>query len=224
MSATQLTRTVLHIITGLGHGGAENVLDRLVRSDRSNRHIIVSLHTEGALGPGLRAAGCEVHALGFERGSLHLGGLFQLWRIIRGARSAVVQTWMYHPNLVGGVLARLAGVSAIYWNLRRTELEQTSVKTRLIGKLGAWLSGAVPDRVICCATSVAEAHARHGYDASKMVVIPNGIDTGRFAPDPAAREAGRAALGVAPDATLIGCVARFHPDKDHRSLFAALRR
>lgn len=61
-----------------------------------------------------------------------------------------------------------------------------------------------------------------GYDAGRMVVIPNGYNLSQFRPDPEARAAVRAELGIAPDVPLIGLVARFDPQKDHRNLLQAL--
>jgi glycosyltransferase involved in cell wall biosynthesis len=54
-----------------------------------------------------------------------------------------------------------------------------------------------------------------------MVVIANGFDTDTFRPDPAARLSVREELGLEPDAPLLGLMARFHPQKDHRTFVRA---
>ena len=63
-----------------------------------------------------------------------------------------------------------------------------------------------------------------GYPDKKIVVIPNGFDTDLYKPDPAARITARQALGIDPDTALIGIVARFDPQKDHRNFIEAARR
>ena len=63
-----------------------------------------------------------------------------------------------------------------------------------------------------------------GYAADRMLVIPNGFDLGAFRPDPAAGPTLRRELGIPAPAPLIGLVARFHPQKDHSTFFAAARR
>ncbi len=73
MSARALR--VLHVITGLGQGGAESVLFRLATyPDAGVEHTVVSLTDEGIYGERLRAAGVAVHALGMKRGRVGLRG------------------------------------------------------------------------------------------------------------------------------------------------------
>jgi glycosyltransferase involved in cell wall biosynthesis len=57
-----------------------------------------------------------------------------------------------------------------------------------------------------------------------MVVIPNGFDLNVFRPDPAARLAVRAELGIDAEAVLIGLAARFDPQKDIGSFLRAAAR
>src|SRR5690606_18204571 len=89
-------------------------------------------------------------------------------------------------------------------------------------RVGARLSGR-PDVIVANSTAGVRAHLAHGYRPRRLEVIPNGIDTDRFRPDPAARADLRAALGLAPDARVAIHVARVDPMKDHASLLDAFR-
>jgi glycosyltransferase involved in cell wall biosynthesis len=54
--------------------------------------------------------------------------------------------------------------------------------------------------------------------------IPNGYDTSRFAPDPAAGRAFRASLGIPPEATVVVTPGKLARNKGHDVAFDALRR
>jgi glycosyltransferase involved in cell wall biosynthesis len=95
--------------------------------------------------------------------------------------------------------------------------------TRFTRAVCARLSGVLPARIVCCAEAVMRSHASVGYRADRMVVIPNGFDVNRFVPDPAAGMRVRTELAVPPDAPVVGVMARFHPDKDHRTFLLAAR-
>ncbi|SAI27068.1 glycosyltransferase [Bordetella ansorpii] len=219
--------TILHVITGLGQGGAEAVLFRLaVHPVQPVRHVVVSLTDEGIYGARLRTAGIEVHTLDMPRGRVSLAGLRALHALMKQVRPQVVQTWMYHADLIGGVVARLAGIRAVAWGIRNSgaHLERSSRSARLVLKLCALLSGRVPRAIVCAAQDSAERHRELGYRADRLMVISNGYDLARFTPDAEARERMRALWRVAPDVPLAGCVARWDPLKDHRNLLQAIGR
>lgn len=222
---SQAALRVLHVITGLGQGGAESVLWRLATyPDQAVEHVVVSLTDDGVYGERLRAAGVAVHTLGMPRGRITLGGFMALRRLIAQTKPQAVQTWMYHADLIGGVAARLAGVRAIAWGIRNSgaHLERSSRSARMVLRACAALSGILPRAIVCAAQNAAERHAAKGYRRDRMVVISNGYDLSRYAPDPAARERVRAQWGLAGDVPVIGCVARWDPLKDHANLLRAV--
>lgn len=218
--------TVLHIITDLGQGGAEAVLYRLIAATRDAfRHEVVSLHREGVYGPQLREQGVQVTALGMQRGRPSIGALLRLRRIIAASRPQVMQTRLDHANLMGGLLRRFAGAPPVVWAVHSTELGalRSTWKTRLVRRCCARLSQAVPSAIVSDARSSAALYAKLGFSAAKLRVVPNGVDPATFRPDRDARERVRQAWDVAPDETLLGCVARWDPLKDHENLLRALR-
>jgi glycosyltransferase involved in cell wall biosynthesis len=144
--------------------------------------------------------------------------------LIAATRPDAVQTWMYHADLIGGLAARLAGVRAIAWGIRNSgeHLERSSRSARLVLRACALLSGSVPKAIVCAAQKAAERHADKGYRRERLVVISNGYDLSRYAPDNAARARMRAQWGLEGDAPAIGCVARWDPLKDHANLLRAV--
>ncbi|WP_251862924.1 glycosyltransferase [Achromobacter sp. Marseille-Q4962] len=216
---------VVHVITGLGQGGAESVLFRLATyPGQAVEHIVVSLTDEGLYGPRLREAGVAVHALGMPRGRVTAAGFLALRRLIARARPDAVQTWMYHADLIGGLAARLAGVRAVAWGIRNSgaHLERSSRSARLVLRACALVSGWLPRAIVCAAQKAAERHAAKGYRRDRMVVIPNGYDLSRYTPDAQAGRRARAQWGLDGEAPVIGCVARWDPLKDHANLLRAV--
>jgi len=211
---------VLHLISGLGQGGAETALERLLHSARAHSpdivHEVMSLGTLGVVGERLRAAGFAVQALGLSgRRPLRL---FALWRWLRARRQgALLQTWMYHADLLGALLARPAGIRRLVWNVRQTGLSAADIRpaTRAVVRLCAWLSGW-PAAIVTNARSAIAIHAAQGYRAERFHWIPNG-----FEPCPPPSRALRQAWGVTDDELLVGLVARLDPQKDHANFLQA---
>lgn len=217
---------VVHVITGLGGGGAEGVLFRLATHEREHRHHVISLMDAGVYGPRLTAAGVGVHALDMPRGRVTSRGVRRLYGLLRAIRPDVVQTWMPHADLLGGIVARAAGVRAVVWGLRQSMLDpgRTRLRTRLIVRTCAPISRWVPHRIVCCSEASARAHVAAGYRASGMVTIRNGYSSDEFKPDCARRARVRAEWGADDGETVVGMVGRWDPMKDHDTLATALAR
>lgn len=218
---------ILHIITGLGSGGAEAVLSRLVIADNnSNEHHVISLTGRGIYGDRLEPFVASLHSLNFRRGTSLLLGFLKLLVILRKIHPDVVQTWMYHADFIGGIAARLTGIRSIVWGIRHANLEKkyNSAATLYIVRLCARLSGYLPKRIISCSVHALQLHKSVGYCAEKFVHIPNGYDLKSFKPDANGRYAVRTEFCVAPNVFVLGMVARFDSQKDHRNLILALSR
>lgn len=216
---------IVFIISGLATGGAEmmllKVLERLDRS-RFIPHVI-SLATPGELAPRIAALGIPVESVDMKAGRLNLSGFFRLVRLVKRLHPDVVHTWMYHADLLGGLAARLAGVSALGWGIRNSNLDRDKTKfsTRAVVALCALISKWVPLRILSCSEQARQVHVGYGYAAEKMVVIPNGFDLSRFKPDPGARRKVRAELGITEQTPLVGLIGRYDPQKNHAGFFQA---
>jgi len=219
---------VTHVITGLAFGGAQMMLCKLLSSlDRAVCTAeVISLCDIGPLGKRIQELGVPVRALGLRPGMPNPRGVFQLARWLRQDPPHLLQTWLYHADLIGGLAAKLAGSIPVAWNIRHSNLDATNDKraTRWTVRACATLSQWLPDRIVCCSESSQQVHAALGYAAHKMVVIPNGFDLTAFKPDPLARLAVRRELGIHEEAPLIGLAGHFRAQKDHRTFVHAAAR
>lgn len=217
---------ILHLITSLDVGGAEAMLEKLVTSMASDRFetMVVSLLREGAIGRRLSDGGVQVRSLNIKRGGLDPLALFRLLRLLREFQPDILQTWLYHADILGTLASRLRSVPHLAWNIRCSEVDfsRYATLTRRIVKLLALLSRR-PELIIANSEAGRIAHVRAGYRATRWEIIPNGFDLRRFKPDPEARAAFRGRIGVGEETVLIGLPARADPMKDHRSFLMAAR-
>lgn len=218
---------IVHVITGLEVGGAETMLLRLLsQCDRQQYQFeVVSLTDMGPMAANIASLGVPVRALGLRR-ELFLANPWLLIRLagwLRQSRPDLVQTWMYHANLIGGIANKLAGRSPLIWSIRQTNVDTESVglRTSLIAKGAALLSKRLPEHILYNSDTSRRAHAGLGYDDVNASVIANGFDLDIFGPDAGARSSIRSELGLSADTPLLGLIARYDPQKDHATFIAA---
>ena len=218
---------VVHVITGLGRGGAESTLLQLCSASHGSdwQHSVISLTDRGEVAAALEEAGISVIDLGMKSPLSAVPATWRLRKILRDLDPDIVQTWMYHADLIGGLASRLAGIRSLVWGIRSSVTDSRTIKqsTRALVRVCARLSGSVPARIVVCANAAAETHAQAGYRRDKMIVIQNGVDVARFTDVPAADAEQESLSGFSGDRPLLGMVARFTPQKDHRNLFGALK-
>ena len=200
---------ILHLITELGVGGAQKVLAQLL--PRLNRErfapTVACLYGgEGEVGGAIRAMGVSTVDLEMTaRWRVDAG--WRLYRLLRSERPAILHTWLFHANVMGRLIGRLAGVPIVLSG------------ERTMGMENAWryrvnrFTDGLADRVVCVSEEVARFCVEEvGTPRDKVTVIPNGVDVKRYADLPDVAEA-RSQLGMPQEKPLVGTVARLEPAK-----------
>ncbi|MGN9759198.1 glycosyltransferase [Streptomyces sp. SD31] len=211
----------LHIITGLGVGGAEQQLRLLLRHLPAECDV-VALTNPGPVAAGLAADGVHVTHLGMD-GNRDLRALPSLARLIRAGGYDLVHTHLYRACLYGRIAARLAGVRTV------VATEHSIGATRLEGRpltggvRALYLAGERLGRATVAVSPTVAHRLRHwGVPGPRIRVIPNGIDAPRFRFDEARRREARAFYGLPDDAYVVGGVGRLAPGKRFDLLVRAL--
>ena len=213
---------IAFLIRSLDRGGAERQLVLLARGLRRAGHEVgvLTFYSGGALESELVSDGVPVIALR-KSGRWNVFGFFaRLVREVRRIRPDLLHSYLPTANLLA-LAVRPFVRSKVVWGVRSSfvDLGRFDALTGLIYRVERRL-GRFADLVV--ANSQAGI-AVYGPDSSRTngVVISNGFDTAAFVPDAAAGAKVRAELGIGPGATVIGCVARIDPMKDHETLLEA---
>lgn len=217
---------ITHIITGLTTGGAEMMLYKLLSGMDQSVFAgeVISLKDIGPVGKKIQALGIPVHAIGMGKSVSNFLGCLRLINLLHQNPPHIVQTWMYHGNLIGGLAAIVfAKGIPVAWNIRYSNFDHRSSKRRTIwtAKACSLLSRRIPDRIVCCSKAACLIHQNLGYERDKFQIIPNGFDLNVYRPDERAKMTVRQELAISQGTTLIGFVARFDQQKDHRNFIQA---
>ncbi|NXY98132.1 glycosyltransferase, partial [Streptomyces sp. BR123] len=212
---------VLHVITGLGVGGAEQQL-RLLLRHLPMRCDVLTLTNPGPVAEGLRSDGVRVVHLGM-RGNRDLGALPRLARFVRRGRYDLVHTHLYRACVYGRLAARLAGAGAVV--ATEHSLGDAEIEGRpLTGGVRALYlaSERLGAATVAVSDTVADRLTGWGVPAARVHVVPNGIEAARFRFDGGVRRAARARTGLPERAFVVGGIGRLVPGKRFDALVRAV--
>ena len=143
---------LLHLITDLDVGGTETFLSRHVaRMDLMRfRNMVVTLNGDASVPEVIRGPGIEVLSLGMSRAGTDIGAVTRLVRIPKRERPHLMQSWLYHADMLGLVAGKLAGVKCITWNIRCSDMDMKlySRRTATLRRMLAFAS-TMPRAVVC---------------------------------------------------------------------------
>lgn len=219
---------IIYVINSLAIGGAEFSLLKLVNKLKGDNELIIVtlLNSPSYISESIEKEGVKVIPLGLNLKNF-VFKFFKLVRIFRKEKPDVVHTWLYMSDLIGGLCAKLAFVPRIYWGIHNTYLHRDKVPflTRFVVNLNGLLSHVIPNKVISCSHVAIDIHCKKGYDKSKFVFIPNGVDIN----DPNfLKEVNNSQLiselGIKKDDFVIGYIARYDVLKNHKGFLQSCQK
>ena len=217
---------ILHIISGLNDGGAESLLFNFLCHSKNNINFVISLKGKGKYGKMIEEKGIKIFYFNFSFNISLISNFIDLIKLIKKINPDVVQTWLYHADLLGGCAAYIANSKNIFWGIHHGSLDKNINKfsTIFVSKINSYLSYFIPKKIIVCADSSKFLHIKNGFSQKKFITIPNGIDIKKFKRSSKKRAFFRNKINIKSDETLYGTVARFHPIKDHITLIKSIFR
>ncbi len=216
--------TLVFLTRSLDSGGAERQLVTLSKGLHAQGYaiVVVVFYPGGSLEKELREAGVTVRVVD-KRGRWDVCGfVLRLVRLLHQERPDILHSYLVVPNLLTVMLKPLFLHTKVVWGIRASNVDLSRYDwfVRLTFKVSCWLA-RFTDLIIVNSQSGWDYHLACGFPREKMVVISNGIDTGRFKPDPEARQRMRTAWGIKGHEKLIGLVGRLDPMKDHPTFLQA---
>jgi glycosyltransferase involved in cell wall biosynthesis len=214
---------VIHLTSGLGAGGAETMLYRLVgalNGKDGQVHSVISLRDNCKFD--FSRIGVRVDVLDLKGQKNPIRAYSKLRSMIREQDPDVIHAWMYHGNAASA----LAGPSGtpVVWGIHHSLHDMASEKlaTRVLVKSSVLLSKwKKVEKIIYCSEKSQAHHEDIGYPRSKSALIPNGFDCNEYSPDLKSRALVRDSLALDHSHIVIGNFGRFHPVKDHELLLRA---
>lgn len=217
-----MKKKIVHIITGLGNGGAENMLYKLVTNMDTELYdiTVVSLLDKGVTGLKLEDKNINVVTLNINKFSGFIKSFTKAKRICKSVD--VVQSWMYHADLFAFIIAKVLLKKKLIWGIRHGALEKGKDKksTIIIAKICAFLSRYV-DEIVCCSKVSKEYHESIGYKDIK--IIPNGFDLKDFEGIEKNKTELKKSLGIESDKKILVSIGRWNRAKNYPNLIKSIR-
>jgi glycosyltransferase involved in cell wall biosynthesis len=208
----------------LDYGGTEMQLTALANglAGVGTSVSLLVFYPNGPLQAGLSPA-VKVHCMEKRSRWDVAGFLRSLSRILNQEKPEVLYSFLPVPNLTAGVARFGAKNVKVAWGIRASDVDLAHYDW--LSRLTYWLERRFsrwPNLIIANSQAGRRYAVAHGFpDNDRFIVIPNGIDTERFQPDAKQRTAVRSSLGIRPQETLVGIIARLDPMKDHLNFLRA---
>lgn len=209
---------ILHVITTLERGGAQRVLFDLIKNnlDKKIIHIVICLSIETKYTSVFRSNGIKVFHLNGLNIIQSIGILFKLVKKILEIRPDLINSWLYHSDLLASIATLLVPKSIpIIWSIHHSSKKLTgeSLHTKISLKLLTLISHLVPKKIIYCSNFANEIHRKLGYKDDKSIIIDNSVDTSIFYPNNNYKHEIRNLIKIKNEEILIGLIARNDPNK-----------
>ena len=217
-------KKIVFLIRSLNIGGAERQLVALAKGlhSRGVPVLVVVFYSNGPLENELQIAGVPVAVLD-KRGRWDVFHFFwRLLQLLRQEKPDVLHGYLSVQNLLSVLIKPIFPSMRIVWGVRASNMDLDCYDWlfRLVFHGECFLS-RFADLIIVNSNAGKDYHQQHGFPERKMVVVPNGVDTKRFKPDPDARIRVRREWKISDHEKLIGLVGRIDPMKDHATFLRA---
>ena len=200
---------VLQLVLSLSPGGTERLVIEICKQLAERvESMVCCLDERGAWARELESHGIPVVALG-RRPGFQPALARHVARLITAHDIDIVHCHHYSPYIYGLMASLMTPAKLVYTEHGRLSDGQPSRKRQLINPLLSLL----PGRIFAVSADLKQQMVAEGFPARCIRVVHNGVDPGTRASS-AQRAHAREALGVPPDAFIVGTAGRLDPVKN----------
>jgi glycosyltransferase involved in cell wall biosynthesis len=216
--------SIFFLVRSLQTGGAERQMVQLARELHRRGHLVRVgvFYSRGPLRADLDCCGVPVIELA-KRGRWDLFGFtFRLVRALRRCRPEIIYSFLGGANLAATAANVFLRGPKLVWSIRASDMQLNRYDwTRPVLYRTECLLSPVADLIIANSYAGRDYAVSRGFSPKSLRVVPNGIDTERFRPDPQLRAQQRSKWAISDDEIAVGVLARFDPMKGHTTFIEA---
>ena len=206
---------IVHIINGLGNGGAEKNLIRLVTNDKKNIHEIITLSNNNFYLSFLKKKKIKYSEYRLNKKKI-IHNIIKINKKIKQIKPDLLICWMYHSSFVGSIINLLNTNLKCIWNIRHSDFifGKTKITTIILARIVLPLFQLLPRALIFNSNHSLKIHKKYLFLNKQKFVIHNGFDDKKkYASNPNKKI----------NTTIkIGFIGRFSPQKNHEFFFRFL--
>jgi len=216
MTVGEPPKTILHLSTSSGPGGAERMISTLTAALNGGQvRVVVGLFRSGWLQDECERLGVRTIVIPIA-GALGLRWFLGYWNLIRKERVALIHAHEFSAIACGWILAKLAGlpfVATVHGKNYFWEKWRRRAAYRLVSRYGNLVAvSADLKQFVCDKVGIAERRVR---------VIYNGVSPAQMVTEEEARRC-KVELGIVGCQPVLGVVGSLYPVKGHRFLISAM--
>ena len=208
-------RNIVFVTSGIQMGGAERQLALLAGGLRKRGFNPTIISLSAAPNPLPEFENLETYVCPLEKDLGSPQRFLKLWKKIRQLEPDIIQGWMYAGNLLASILAIGLKPPRVFHSVRASNMDRMRYGRQIrLNGLASHFSRAT----IFNSEAGMDFHKNKGFSASNLQLIPNGIDTDKFSPQPSLRAVLRRELGFSSRDKVVLHVARLDPMKGHKTV------
>ena len=222
---------VLHIVNSLKKGGAEGNLYRLCKLQKKKYKnkidiTIITLINNGYYESELKKKGIKIFSLHLDKKNKFFNfikEISKLRKFINTQNPDVIQSWMYHSNLVTLFIPKIF-YHRLFWNIRHSELNVgiSKITTIFVSIICGLFSKVIPKKIIYCSEKSINFHEnKHFYSKNKSLLIYNGCSDKSYYPLKNLRSDFRIRNKIKNSDIIIGYAGRYAKQKNIASMLFA---